>query len=152
VAGSNPAVPASRHRALALATMPHDRLRAILCRRRWTDVLDQGVHPAGDSDLPGPQSAQLLDRQARREFNAPPTPERSYLMANVRRHMGIKYNLSTCTDNHLRNLEMHIAAQMADAERFLEAVQAEIAERLRLQVNDSTTSKERNPQLTSLGV
>jgi hypothetical protein len=31
-------------------------------------------------------------------------------MANVRRHMGIKYNLSTCTDNDLRNLEMHIGS------------------------------------------
>jgi hypothetical protein len=31
VAGSNPAVPASRHRGLALATMPQDRLHAILC-------------------------------------------------------------------------------------------------------------------------
>jgi hypothetical protein len=73
VAGSNPAVPASRHRALALATMPQDRLRAILCRRRWADVLDQGVQlsgPAVDSDLPGPQSAQPLDRQARRRFKA----------------------------------------------------------------------------------
>jgi hypothetical protein len=30
--------------------------------------------------------------------------------------MGFKYNLSTCTDNQLRNLEMHIAAQIADAE------------------------------------
>jgi len=73
-------------------------------------------------------------------------------MANVRRHMGIKYNLSTCTDNHLRNLEMHIAAQIADAERFIEAVQAEIAERLELQVVDSTTPRERDSQLTSLGV
>jgi hypothetical protein len=66
--------------------------------------------------------------------------------------MGIKYNLSTCTDNDLRNLEMHIAAQIADADRFLEAVQAEIAERLELQLNDSTTPKERDSQLTSLGV
>jgi hypothetical protein len=73
-------------------------------------------------------------------------------MANVRRHMGIKYNLSTCTDNQLRNLEMHIAAQIADAERFIEAVQAEIAERLELQLVDSTTPRERDSQLTSLGV
>ena len=73
-------------------------------------------------------------------------------MANVRRHMGIKYNLSTCTDNDLRNLEMHIVAQIADAERFLEAVQAEIAERLELQLNLFTTPKERDSQLTSLGV
>ena len=73
-------------------------------------------------------------------------------MANVRRHMGIKYNLSTCTDNDLRNLEMHIAAQIADADRFLEAVQTEIAERLELQLNDSTAPNERDSQLTSLGV
>ena len=73
-------------------------------------------------------------------------------MANVRRHMGIKYNLSTCTDNDLRNLEMHIVAQIADAERFLDAVQAEIAERLELQLIGSTTPKERDSQLTSLGV
>ena len=73
-------------------------------------------------------------------------------MANVRRHMGIKYNLSTCTDNDLRNLEMHIVAQIADAERFLEAVQAEIAERLELQLNLFTTPKERDSQLMSLGV
>ena len=73
-------------------------------------------------------------------------------MANVRRHMGIKYNLSTCTDNHLRNLEMHIAAQIAEAERFIEAVQAEIAERLELQLDDSTTPKGRDSQLTFLGV
>ena len=73
-------------------------------------------------------------------------------MANVRRHMGIKYNLSTCTDNDLRNLEMHIAAQIADAERFLHAVQAEIAERLELQLSGSATPKERDSQLTSLGV
>jgi hypothetical protein len=72
-------------------------------------------------------------------------------MANVRRHMGIKYNLSTCADNDLRNLEMHIAAQMANAERFIEAVQAEIAERLELQLNDSTTLKKRDSRLTSLG-
>jgi hypothetical protein len=73
-------------------------------------------------------------------------------MANVRRHMGIKYNLSTCTDNHLRDLEMHIAAQIGAAERFLEAVQAEIAERLELQLNDSTTPRARDSQLTSLEV
>ena len=72
-------------------------------------------------------------------------------MANVRRHMGIKYNLSTCTDNHLRNLEMHTAARIADAERFLEAVHAEIAERLELQLNEATTPKERSPQLATLG-
>jgi hypothetical protein len=47
---------------------------------------------------------------------------------------------------------MHIAARIADAERFLEAVQAEIAECLALQLNDSTTPKERDSQLTSLGV
>ena len=73
-------------------------------------------------------------------------------MANVRRHMGIKYNLSTCTDNDLRNLELHTAAQIADAGRFLEAVQAEIAERLELALNGSTTPKERDSQLMSLGV
>jgi hypothetical protein len=73
-------------------------------------------------------------------------------MANVRRHMGIKYNLSICTDNDLRNLEMHIAAQIGATERFLEAVQAEIAERLELQLNDSNTPTERDSQLTSLGV
>jgi hypothetical protein len=121
-AGSNPAVPASLHRGLALATMPQDRLRAILCRRRWTD-------------------RYTWTANNRRTEIGPPTPEGSYLMANVRRHMGIKYNLSTCTDNHLRNLEMHIAAQIADGERFLEAVQAEIAERLELQLNDSITPK-----------
>ena len=36
-------------------------------------MLHQGVQltgPAVDSELPGPQSAQPLDRQARREFNA----------------------------------------------------------------------------------
>jgi hypothetical protein len=66
--------------------------------------------------------------------------------------MGIKYNLSTYTDNDLRNLEMHIAAQIAGAERFLEAVQVEIAERRELQLNYSTMPKERDSQLTSLGV
>jgi hypothetical protein len=46
-AGSNPAIPASRHRGLPLAMMPQDRLQAILCRRRWTDVLDQGIQLSG---------------------------------------------------------------------------------------------------------
>ena len=50
-------------------------------------------------------------------------------MAETQRQLGYGYNLRICTDNHLRSLEQHILDQLDEANRFLEAIQAEMAQR-----------------------
>jgi hypothetical protein len=57
-------------------------------------------------------------------------------MAIVQRHLGIKYNLTTCTDNHLRSIELHVREQIEQSQDFLAAVQEEIAARLQDALND----------------
>jgi hypothetical protein len=50
-------------------------------------------------------------------------------MAETQRELGYGYNVGICSDDHLRSLEVHILDQIDEANRFLEAVQAEMAQR-----------------------
>jgi hypothetical protein len=59
-------------------------------------------------------------------------------MAIVQRHLGVKYNLSTCTDNHLRSIELHVTEQIAQSQDFLTGVQTELAARIQDALNDVT--------------
>jgi hypothetical protein len=62
-------------------------------------------------------------------------------VATVQRHLGIKYNLTTCTDNHLRSIELHVSEQIEKSQDFLAAVLEELAARQQEALNDSCYSE-----------